>query len=216
VVRAELADGRLVDAHLPNTGRLAHLTVPGNPLILRPEPDPARKTAYTVVRAWDGCWVALEAFRASALLAEWLEAGHPLGVFGPVQTSRSEVAFGRHRLDLRINTKAGATVWVEVKSGGRAVGGTGLLSRTPSVRGEAHLALLGELARSGAAAAAVFVLQRPDVRRLLVGEDADPGWIDAVRTARESGVAVMAYACEVSPTRVSVAQQIPVVWDDSP
>ena len=73
VIIAELADGRRVRAHLPNTGRLTHLTTAGREFLLRPSTDPARLTEFTAVRAWDGCGVALEASRAPELLAAWLD-----------------------------------------------------------------------------------------------------------------------------------------------
>lgn len=212
LVVAELEDGRRVDAYLPNTGRLGHLTEPGRRLILRADGRPDRKTKYTVIRAWDGGWVALEASLAPKLLGDWLLAGHPLGSFGSVSRLETEVAVAGHRLDLRVTTTNGP-VWVEVKSGGRAVDGVALLSKTPSDRGRSHLAELAHLACGGEAAAVAFVVQRSDARRLLVGGDADPGWVQAVRDAREAGVAVLAYGCDVTETTVRVARELPVRWE---
>jgi DNA-binding sugar fermentation-stimulating protein len=208
----ELEDGDRVDAYIPNTGRLEHLTEPGRPFILRRDGLPPRTTEYTAIRAWDGCWVALEAGRAPQLLSEWLRTGYPFPGYGRVGVIEPEITIGRHRLDLRLTTENGLRVWVEVKSGGRAVGGVGLLSRTPSKRGVAHLATLGRLAEDGQATAAVFVMQRPDVRALLVGGDADRAWISAVRKARESGVSILAFGCSVTETEVAVDRQLPISW----
>lgn len=214
LVRVELEHGVRVDAYIPNTGRLDHLTEPGRPFILRRDGVPPRTTEYTAIRAWDGCWVALEASRAPQLLSDWLRTGHPLADYGPVRDIESEVTINRHRLDLRLTTEGGTRVWIEVKSGGRAVEGVGLLSKTPSQRGVAHLATLGRLADDGQEAAAVFVVQRPDVQELLVGGDADPAWISAVRDARESGVSVLAYGCTVTETEVAVDRVLEVTWTD--
>ncbi len=211
LVVAELDDGRRVDAYLPNTGRLTHLCVPGRPIVLRHDPDPRRKTEYTVIRAWDDTWVALEASLAPRLLVEWLSAGHPLGPFGSARSVETEVTVGTHRLDLRVVT-AGGPVWVEVKSGGRSDTGTALLSKTPSSRGASHLATLAHLARKGEHAVAAFVVQRGDVRRLLIGGDADEGWIDAVRSAHDAGVVVCAYGCDVTETTVRIGRELEVVW----
>jgi DNA-binding sugar fermentation-stimulating protein len=106
-------------------------------------------------------------------------------------------------------------VWVEVKSGGRCVHGTALLSGTPSTRGVAHLAALAGLVARGEQAAAAFVIQRPDAERLLVGGDADPGWIEGVRDAREAGVAITAFGCEVDEADIRIARWLPVL-DDLP
>jgi sugar fermentation stimulation protein A len=209
VVKVELAGGEVVAAHLPNTGRLTHLMAPGRRFLLRPSYDAHRKTRFTATRAWDGTWVALEAARAPAVLAAWL-AGRELGPLGAVADLRSEVRVGRHRIDLAGRGSEGV-VWIEVKSGGRTEGDVALLSQTPSTRAAAHLELLEELVAGGARAAAVFVVQRSDVRALLVGGDADAGWIAAVRSAAAGGVQILAYGCDVTPDEVSIARELPVV-----
>ncbi len=213
VVRVELDDGTTVDAYLPNTGRLTHLTEPGRPFLVTRDGKPPRTTEYTAVRAWDGCWVALEASKAPRLLADWLAAGNPMPGFGPVAGIESEVAVERHRLDLQLTTETGTRVWVEVKSGGRAEGEIALLSKTPSARGVSHLATLGRLAGNGEAAAAAFVVHRPDVQALIVGGDADPAWITAVREAKAAGVAVVGFGCAVSKSDVEVDRELPILWE---
>lgn len=212
VARVRLADGAVVDAHLPNTGRLAHLMVPGRPLILRPSADPSRKTGFTVTRAWDGCWVALEASKAPNLLASWLERGNPLPGFGAVGVVEREVPIDGRRIDLRVEA-GDRRVWVEVKSSGRVVDGLALLSQTPSTRGAGHLAKLAALAAGGIASAVAFVIQRPDASALQIGKDADPGWVSAVTAAARSGVEVLAFGCEVTIVSVRIRAPLPVGWD---
>lgn len=212
LVVAELETGQRVRAYLPNTGRLGHLATPGTPFILRKDGAPPRTTAYTAIRAWNGCWVALEASTAPQLLTAWLRSGEPLGAYGPVRDIRREVAAGGHRLDL-LATAAGGQVWVEVKSGGRAVDGVALLSGTPSTRGVAHLTTLARLVADGHRAAAAFVVQRSDARALSIGGEADPGWIVAVRRAHEGGVAILAYGCDVDEDDVHIARTLPITWD---
>ncbi len=213
LVIAELSDGTHVEAYLPNTGRLTHLLRPGRPLILRSDAAEHRKTALTAIRAWDGCWVALEAALAPALVADWLAAGRRLGRFGVAVDVRREVPAGRHRFDLVVGTATGP-VWVEVKSAGRAAGEEALLSGTPSTRGVAHLAALGRMVEGGERAAAAFVIPRPDVSRLRVGGDADPTWVAAVVAAREAGVEILAFSCDVDETTVRIVRELPVVYGD--
>lgn len=211
LVVARFEDGAEVSAYLPNTGRLSHLMTSGRRLLLRRDGGPHRRTEFTVTRAWDGCWVALEASRAPLLLAQWLQEGNPFPDFGHVDEIRSEVSVLGHRLDLLLGHGT-ETMWVEVKSGGRAENETALLSMTPSTRGVSHLSALARLVEGGESAAAAFVIQRDDVRTLLVGGDADQGWIEAVESARDAGVSILAFGCDVTETDVRLARVLPVTW----
>lgn len=211
LTRVRLDSGEVVHAYLPNTARLTGLLVPGSRVILRPVDDPARKTRFTLTRVWEGVWVALDASRAPELLVPWL-LGHGLTGFGAVTSIRREVTLGRHRLDLLVETQDAGEVWIEVKSGSRAVGGAALLSGTPSERGVQHLEALARLVADGRPAAVAFVVQRSDARRLDVGGDADPSWIDAVSAARDAGVVVLAYGCRVAPDEMAVDRELPIEW----
>jgi len=210
VARAELADGRVVRAHLPNTGRLTGILVPAVPVVLRYDANTERRTSWTMVRVWDGVWVALEAADAAALVAGNLEGGGRLADWPAVGSVRREVVIGRHRFDLAIDLADGGAAVAEVKSLTRARGGLAPLSDTPSTRGVGHLEVLGDIAAAGAPAAAVFVVQRPDAEVVDLTAPADPGWVAAVRRGRDRGVAVVAYACEVDERRVRLGHPIPV------
>lgn len=212
VVTARLEDATEVQAYLPNTGRLEQLMHRGNRLVLRQDGVPPRTTEYTVTRAWDSGWVGLEASRAPQLLVGWLDGGNVFPGLGAVSDIRSEVAVGGHRLDLLLQTETGR-VWVEVKSGSRAMNGQAVLSKTPSIRGVSHLSSLGDLVGRGEQAVAAFVIQRSDVTSLLVGGDAEHSWIEAVRAARDTGVVVAAFGCVVTETDVRIDRTLPVVWN---
>jgi sugar fermentation stimulation protein A len=156
--------------------------------------------------------VGIEAYRAPALLADRMLECRMWEPFGAVAGIDREVRFGRHRIDLVVHLGGGGSVVTEVKSGSRRLGRAAPLSRTPSRRGAAHLEALSGLVAGGRPAAAAFVIQRPDVDRMVVGGDADPGWITAVERAHAAGVHVLAYRCDVTPDTIEVAGRIPVVF----
>jgi sugar fermentation stimulation protein A len=64
--------------------------------------------------------------------------------------------------------------------------------------------------RDGHRAAIVFVVQRPDARRLAPYDAADPAFGKALRSAAETGVDVYAWTCQVSREAINVARRIPV------
>ncbi len=217
VCRVRRADAEVVRAHLPNTARLPDLLVPEATVIVRASRDPHRRTAWTLTRVLhEGTWVALEAGVASRLVADHLAAGGDLAGFRAPARVRREVRSGAHRLDLGLDLADGRRALVEVKSLSRSVGGRAPLSWTPSARGTDHLAHLATLAEQGTATAAVFVVQRGDVRALDLGLPADPGWLAAVREARAAGVGVLAFRCEVTPRTLRLAAGIPVLDGPEP
>jgi sugar fermentation stimulation protein A len=211
VALVERPDGRQVRAYLPNTARLTDLLVPGAPLILVGHDDPARTTAWTVTRVWNGTWVALAASGAADLLATHLAAGEPLPGWPPPVAVRREITRGGRRFDLELDLADGDAAIVEVKSLSRALGRVAPLSATPSTRGVAHLEVLGDLTEAGTRTAVVFVIQRADVDVLALGATAEPGWVKAVRRARDRGVEVLAYACRVTEQDLQLLAAVPVV-----
>lgn len=210
VVLARLSDRREVRAYLPNTSRLTDLLVPGARLVLARAEDPRRRTRWTATRVWDGTWVALDAAAAAGSVAAHLDAGARLPGWPAAAAVRREVSRDGHRFDLELDLEDGVSAVVEVKSLSRARVRVAPLSSTPSARGVAHLEALGVLAASGVPAAVVFVVQRGDVDVLDIGLPADPGWIDAVRRAREHGVLVASYACDVEERGLRLGRQLVV------
>lgn len=212
VAEVRLADGAPETAYVPNTARLHDLLLPDARVALQPARAPHRTTRWTLTRVRDGAaWVALEASAANDLLADWLVRTGELSGIGAVAAVRREVAHGDHRLDLQVDLTDGRQAWVEVKSLSRGDDGDAHLSRTPSTRATAHLAALGRVASPDVPAVVAFVVQRGDVDRLVIGPDADPDWVVAVRHAAAAGVQLRAYACDVTPEMCRIARQIPVV-----
>lgn len=193
------ADGVEVRAYVPNTARLVDLLVPGAPVRLARAADPRRRTRWTLTRVWDGTWVAIDAAAAAGLLADALASGVALPGWPAPAGVRREVPVGEHRIDLAVALPDDREALVEVKSLTGARGRVAALSRTPSARGAAQLAALGEHAAAGTPTAVAFVVQRADVDALDLDAPADPGWRAAVQRARAAGVDVAAFRCAVTP-----------------
>ena len=216
VARVRRADGSEVRAYVPNTARLEDLLVEGATVVLRPATASHRATRWTLTRVWQGTWVALDANAASRLVAEHLERGAPLPGWEPPVRTHREVVRGPHRFDLAIDLPHGHEAVVEVKSLTSVQRGVAGLSSTPSARGVRHLEALAALAEAGIPTAVVFVVQRGDVETLDLTAPAAPSWTEAVEGAREAGVHVVAFGCEVDPARLRLGQSVPVVAGQPP
>jgi sugar fermentation stimulation protein len=210
VALVERADGHAVRAYVPNTARLEDLLVKGATVVLRPATAPHRATGWTMTRVWQGTWVALDANAATGLVADHLDRGASLPGWEPPVDVRREVVRDPHRFDLAIDLANGREAIVEVKSLTSAHGGVAGLSSTPSTRGVRHLDALGALAATGTPTAVAFVVQRGDVTSLDLTAPAAPSWVEAVERARQDGVHVVAFGCEVGTARLRLGPPLPV------
>ena len=207
-----LEDGREVTAHCPNPGAMLGLSAPGMSCWLSHAPSPKRKLAHTweLVEA-DGGLTVVNTLVPNRLVAEALEAGAIPELAG-YATHRREVGYGAaSRVDFLLEG-GGPPAWVEVK--GVTLRRTGALAEWPdcvSARGARHVGELGEVARLGGGRAVVlFVVQRADCDRFAVARDLDPAFAAALDRARDHGVEVLAYSCEVGPEGVAIGRALPV------
>jgi len=160
LVRCE-HDGRLIDAFLPNPGRLQELLLPGRPLrIVREEGKGKRKTAYTVVAVHrDGYPVMLHTLKTNAAARHLLERRLIPGL-ERARVVRQEVAVGHSRFDFLLKAPKGE-IFLEVKSCtlfGRRVA---MFPDAITARGARHLQELAGLQGSGARGAVLFIVHWP-------------------------------------------------------
>lgn len=191
-VTARLEDGRTVEAHLGDPGRLRNLLRPGAALRLRPAPRTTRRsTRYTVALVRAGAptrvWVSVETGRANLLAANLIARGRIRGL-GSDPIVRREVVRGRSRFDFLLERTDGGRTWLEVKSVTEVRGGVALFPDAPTERGRRHLAELAEIRRGGDGAMVLFVVQRGDARRIRPHRAIDPAFARALRDARDAGV----------------------------
>lgn len=203
--------GRVVRAASRDPGRLVELLRPGVRLLLAPAPPgSARSTAYTLVLIRHARrWVSVVPALANAVLAAALDRDGVAGLRGARVVSR-EVRQGTSRFDLLLQHR-GRRLIVEVKSATLVEDGVALFPDAPTARGARHLCELTEHARRGGHAAVVFVVQRSDARALRPHASNDPEFAAALRDAARSGVRVLAYDCDVSPSGVRLMRRIPVL-----
>lgn len=197
--------------HLPNSGRMQELLIPGA-IALADLTSAAvgAKTAGTLLLVRNGNrWVGLDARLPNRLLAVGLRHG-VLTPLRPYTHWQAEVPVEGRRVDYLLSGPTG-TCLVEVKSCNRVDGDTAHFPDAPTSRGTAHLQLLARLASHGQRAAVVWFVQRSDARRLQPFAAADPAFAAAAREAAQRGVEFYAYRCRTSPRAVRIAEAIPVV-----
>ncbi len=204
-------DGRPARAHLANSGRLDELLTPGTPCYVAPAHAAAgRRTAYDLALVeYAGTLVSVDARKPNPLFEEAL-AERRLAAFAPYETWRREVLYNGCRIDFRLEARGLPPCLVETKSCTLVVDGVALFPDAPTARGERHVLALIAARRAGVDAAVVWIVQRSDARVLRPWEEADPALARALREARDAGVRLLAYRCDVSLEEARVDGEVPV------
>ena len=202
-------DGREVDVHVANSGRMKELFVPGWRVLVRPVSGDHRKTKFDLVLVDMGNALAsADARMPNPLLAEGVANGH-LQQFAGYTDMRREVIFGDSRLDLMLEGPSGRC-YIEAKSVTLVTNGVGLFPDAPTIRGAKHLRTLETVLEAGHRAAVVFVVQRPDASAFATSDPSDPDLADALRSAVAAGVEAYAYNCEVTERSIRLDQALPI------
>ena len=199
----ELADGRVVTTHCPNTGPMTGVLQPGGLVRLRYDPRPDRKLDWTWEQAQvigaggEPGWVGVNTALPNRLVRATIEAGCLEPWLGPIASIRAEVAYGanrRSRIDLLLTPSPQAAdprpIYVEVKNTTWSSGDLALFPDTVTERGQKHLIEMAALL-PGSRAVLLPCLSRWDVRRFAPGDSADPRYGELFRAALTRGVEVL-------------------------
>ncbi|MCS7222540.1 MAG: DNA/RNA nuclease SfsA [Anaerolineae bacterium] len=219
---------RLVEVHVPNSGRLEELFLPGRRVWLEAARQPGRRTLFTLRLVELGpkppltheegatesgpILVSVDARLPAPLFAEAWTQGR-LSPFTGYTALQAEARLGDSRIDFRLQDEA-RVCWVETKSvtlvDEADQPGTALFPDAPTVRGARHLRELMGAAQQGQRAAVVFVVQRSDARAFAPHPSADPAFVAALREATRAGVEVHAYRCFVDLSAITIWDSLPV------
>lgn len=215
LVRALLPGGEEVWAHLPNSGRLRDLLIPGCRIWLRPAPA-LRKTPFTavLVEPPEGGLASLDTTLPNRVAGAALAAG-VLEELSGWRLAGAEVTVGGSRFDFHLRAVRGRReMFLEVKSVTLVEGGVALFPDAVTARGARHVRELAELARRrGKAAAVLFVVQRADAHSVRAAHAIDPDFARALAEARDAGVRILGRRCEVGMEEVRLGEALRVEYD---
>ena len=202
--------GKICRTHVPNTGRLRELLLPGATVMVKKNP-PGGKTEYTLclVQTSRG-YVSIDSANVPNRVVEEALQAHQLPFFPSYDTVRREAALGNSRMDFALYSGKSPCCYIEVKGVTLVEGATALFPDAPTLRGRKHLQELREAALSGMPAALLFVIQRSDAALCSPNETNDPAFAKALREAAKAGVALHALLLEVTPRYARILTDIPV------
>jgi sugar fermentation stimulation protein A len=210
IAEVELADGRLVTAHTPNTGSMLQCAVPGYRVLVSIADNPERKLGFTLeLVAVNGHWVDTHTHRTNRVVEEGLRNGAIMELSGCHITP--EFRYHDSRIDFLLE-RAGEKSLVEVKNVTlTAAGDVACFPDAVTVRGQKHLRELMRASCEGYRSVIFFLVQRGEATSFAPADAIDPEYGRLLRQAANAGVEVLAYKSVVSPEENRVGHRIPVL-----
>lgn len=209
-------DGERVKVHVKNTGRCRELLVPGVRVWLAKSDNPNRATAYDLVAVCkNGHTINMDSQAPNKVVGEWL---YKKELFPDLVCVRPETTYGKSRFDFYVETQ-NEKVFIEVKGVTLEQDGVVRFPDAPSDRAVKHVEELIQAKKEGYRVCVIFVIQMKKVRYFLPNWDTHKAFAEALVKAREAGVEIYAYSCDVTPDSLAISERVPVfmreeeVWD---
>jgi sugar fermentation stimulation protein A len=204
-------NGRQELAHVPNTGRLRELLVPGANLLLRCFDSKTRKTAFGLLLVQkDGLWVSIDSANVPNRIVHdaLLQGDFPF--YAGCRNLNREVVAGQSRFDFGLQLEE-QVCFIEVKGVTLVYDRVARFPDAPTLRGTRHLEELTVLKLEGRHTGVIFIIQREDADVFMPNDDTDKDFCTALRKAKNAGVDMWAYTCRVNPQEIRLDREIPVV-----
>jgi len=210
LVDVEMADGRVMTVHCPNTGSMRGCLVPGSPVLLSRSNSVTRKYPYTLEMIQPhGIWVGINTNKTNHLVREAIENG-VIREFGKVDDIQAEVKVSdKSRLDFLL-WRGRKKLYVEVKNCTLVEDEVAMFPDAVTTRGSKHLRELEQLKKNGHGAAVFFCVQRMDGKAFAPAAHIDPVYAQTLADVAASGVMVVAYQADVGLGEIRINHALPV------
>ncbi|GIU09335.1 DNA/RNA nuclease SfsA [Shewanella morhuae] len=204
----QLSDGSEITLHCPNTGSMRNCLYPGETVWFSTSDNPKRKYAHTweLMTTPNGSLIGIHSSQANALAEDAINKGIISELTGYDSLSR-EVKYGdeNSRIDILLQAAQKPACYIEVKSCTLLEDGQGYFPDAVSLRGQKHLRELMHMVSLGHRAVLLFVVQHSEITCVAPAAHIDPEYAKLLKIAVLSGVEVLAYRCEISPTEINLA-----------
>ncbi len=206
-----MIDGKEELVHVPNTGRCKEILIPGCKVLIRAEDGANRKTRFSLIAGYKGNkLINIDSQAPNKIVEEALINKKISGLEKYTEVYR-EKTFGNSRFDFKLLNEEGEEYYLEVKGVTLEEDGNSRFPDAPTERGRKHLLELIDVKNTGRGAGVIFVIQMEDIKTFSPNDETDRAFGDALRFAKENGIDVFAYGCEVSETSIELKDPIEVI-----
>jgi sugar fermentation stimulation protein A len=216
LIRCELnveGEKTIVEAHLPDSGRLKELLIKGRKIWLLPIDKPERKTKWSaaLVEVPDQLgFVSINSTLPNRLVEKALKnrAIHELEEWDYI---RREYTYKGSRWDFLLQ-KDECSLALEVKGVTLIKNEVGYFPDAVTTRGARHVQELANIAKEiNWEAALLFIVQRQDVQAIKPCEQIDPNFAYQLKRAQEAGVKLLGRKCYITLEGIHLGEEVPVL-----
>ncbi|MGB4588229.1 MAG: DNA/RNA nuclease SfsA [Clostridiaceae bacterium] len=209
-------EGEVIMVHVPNTGRIREILIPGCTVILRKEDNPARKTAFTLIAAYKGMsLINIDSQIPNRVVEEALLEGRIEKLKGYTNVKR-EKFYKKSRFDFLLENDEGEKYYLEVKGVTLEHEGKASFPDAVTERGARHISELMEAKKEGYGAGIIFVLQMENMISFTPAWARDPLFSSTLKKAEDFGIDILAYECKVTETSLDLTSSVEVRIGESP
>lgn len=200
-------NGKIVDVHVPNTGRCKELLVEGAVVYLKPSNNPNRKTKYSLHFVENNnALVSIYSQIANEIVHEAIKNGK-IKELNSYSMIKKEKTVGNSRIDIYLSNDDGEDCFVEVKGVTLIEEGIAIFPDAPTERGRKHLNELIDLKKKSHRAVVFFLIQHPNGNSFKPNWENDPDFSNTLAIAHRNGVEILVYKCENSLDRIKIIEK---------
>ncbi len=206
-----IIDGKEEVVHVKNTGRCKELLINGAKVFLEVSSNPNRKTKYDLI--------AVEKITENGVLLINMDSQIPndvageylknCGLFSNNAIFKREVTYSKSRFDYYVED-GDRKAFIEVK--GVTLENDGVVSfpDAPTERGVKHIEELVKAKFDGYETYVLFIIQMSPVKLFKPNDLTHKAFGDALRSAAENGVEIIAVDCKITENSIDFNKNIPV------
>lgn len=219
--------GKVITAHVPNTGSMKSCQSPGAPCQFSTSDDPKRKLPYTLemIQSEDShVWIGVNTANPNKIVKEALEK-HFFDWWKGFDVIKPEAKINAEtRLDFKLShssekQKSKADFkdhYIEVKNVTLVENQVAQFPDAVSERAQKHVRELMDLHKQGHTVEIVFTIQRSDASSFSPAYEIDPEYARLLKQAHDQGLRITPVVVAVSPEKIEMTRQIlPLKWRSS-
>ncbi len=194
--------------HVKNTGRCKELLVPGATVFLEESDNENRKTKYDLVKVIKKDRIVnMDSQAPNKVVIEWLKENN---LYENTTLIKPETTYEKSRFDFYIEGD-GRKAFMEVKGVTLEDNGVVRFPDAPSDRAVKHIEHLIKATKEGYDTYIMFIIQMNDVKYFEPNVATHKEFARALQKAREAGVKILAYDCNVTKTGINMEKPVKVV-----